>query len=116
MELRAFAPCHAANTDREGDRAKIARGCRYRRPRQCGTRQTSNIIPAKQRTHAPQCRADTKSKTFSKKLLRRASRVSQHAIDRYLLGERIHPHTRAKLARAVITLEDAKMQKATYLR
>jgi hypothetical protein len=38
---------------------------------------------------------------FSKKLLRRESGASQHAIDRFFRGERIHPGTRKKLAEAV---------------
>jgi len=42
---------------------------------------------------------------FSKKLLRRASRVSQHAIDRFHDGDRIHPGTRKKLAQTVEELE-----------
>jgi hypothetical protein len=42
---------------------------------------------------------------FPKKLLRRKSGVSQHAIDRFLRGERIHPGTRKKLADAVDKLE-----------
>ena len=42
---------------------------------------------------------------FAKKLLRRESGASQHAIDRFLDGERIHPATRKKLAEAVDSLE-----------
>lgn len=42
---------------------------------------------------------------FPKKLLRRESGVSQHAIDRFLDGERIHPGTRKKLAQTVKILE-----------
>jgi hypothetical protein len=42
---------------------------------------------------------------FSKKLLRRESGASQHAIDRFFRGERIHPGTRTKLAQAVEQLE-----------
>ena len=42
---------------------------------------------------------------FSKKLLGRKSGASQHAIDRFLRGERIHPGTRKKLADAVADLE-----------
>jgi hypothetical protein len=38
---------------------------------------------------------------FSKKLLRRESGSSQHAIDRFFRRERIHPGTRRKLAQAV---------------
>lgn len=42
---------------------------------------------------------------FSKKLLRRESGASQHAIDRFFRGERIHPGTRKKLAQTVEELE-----------
>jgi hypothetical protein len=42
---------------------------------------------------------------FSKKLLRRESGASQHAIDRFFRGERIHPATRATVAQAVERLE-----------
>ncbi len=38
---------------------------------------------------------------FSKKLLRRESGASQHAVDRFFRGERVHPSTREKLADAV---------------
>jgi hypothetical protein len=44
---------------------------------------------------------------FPKKVLRRESGVSQHAIDRFLRGERSHPGTRKKLADAVDKLERA---------
>jgi len=43
---------------------------------------------------------------FPKKLLGRESGVSQHAIDRFLDGERIHPGTRLRLAQAVEKLEN----------
>jgi hypothetical protein len=46
-----------------------------------------------------------RSKRFPKKLLRRESGVSQHAIDRFLNGERIHLSTRKKLADALGNLE-----------
>ena len=41
------------------------------------------------------------ARSFSRKLLRRESGASQHAIDRFFRGERIHPGTRKKLAEAV---------------
>jgi hypothetical protein len=44
---------------------------------------------------------------FSKKLLRRKSGTSQHAVDRFIRGERIHPATRKKLADAVTNLARA---------
>jgi len=42
-----------------------------------------------------------RARHFSKKLLRRESSASQHAIDRFLRGESIHPRTRKKLAEAL---------------
>jgi hypothetical protein len=42
---------------------------------------------------------------FPKKLLRRESGASQHAIDRFFHGERIHPATRKKLSQTVEELE-----------
>jgi hypothetical protein len=47
-----------------------------------------------------------KASRFSKKLLRRISGASQHAIDRFLRGERIHPGTRKKVAEALEKLEN----------
>jgi hypothetical protein len=46
-----------------------------------------------------------RAKRFSKKLLRRKSGASQHAVDRFLDGKRIHPATRKKLAQTVEELE-----------
>jgi hypothetical protein len=47
---------------------------------------------------------------FPKKLLRREAGASQHAIDRFFRGERIHPATRKKLADAVNNLERARAE------
>ena len=47
-----------------------------------------------------------RARRFPKKLLRSKSRVSQHAIDRFLDGERTHPGTRQRLAQAVEKLEN----------
>jgi hypothetical protein len=46
-----------------------------------------------------------RASSFPKKLLRRESGVSQHAIDRFFDGARIHPGTRKKLEQAVQRLE-----------
>jgi hypothetical protein len=46
-----------------------------------------------------------RARRFPKKLLRRESGVSQHAIDRFFRGERIHPGTRKKLAECLENLE-----------
>jgi len=50
---------------------------------------------------------------FPKKLLRREAGASQHAIDRFFRGERIHPGTRKKLAEAVQELERGLASAAT---
>jgi hypothetical protein len=48
-----------------------------------------------------------RAKRFSMRQLMRASGVSQHAVERFLRGERIHPGTRERLAKAVEALEGA---------
>lgn len=47
---------------------------------------------------------------FPKKLLRRKSGASQHAVDRFFRGARIHPATRKKLADAVDKLERERIE------
>jgi hypothetical protein len=61
-------------------------------------RQTANKRPAN---------ADLvhRASQFHKKALRRESGASQHAVDRCLNNERVHPATRAKLEKAVDRLE-----------
>jgi hypothetical protein len=66
-------------------------------PIQYHARKTANTRPADALI--------TRAKRFSKKLLRRKSGASQHAVDRFLRGERIHPSTRKKLAEAVADME-----------
>jgi hypothetical protein len=51
-----------------------------------------------------------RAKRFSKKLLRRKSGASQHAVHRFFLGKRIHPATRKKLTDAVAKLEREKIE------
>jgi hypothetical protein len=46
-----------------------------------------------------------RAKRFSKKRLMRESRISQHSLDRFLNGERVHPRTRARLAEIIEKLE-----------
>ena len=62
------------------------------------TRKMANIRPA-------DAALILRASRFSKKLLRRESGASQHAIDRFFRGERIHPGTRKRLAQAVEKLE-----------
>jgi hypothetical protein len=51
-----------------------------------------------------------RAKHFSKKLLRRESGASQHAVDRFFRGERTHPATRKKLADTVHKLERMRIE------
>jgi hypothetical protein len=64
------------------------------RPRTYAPRQTSNTRPA----NAELIR---RAKRFSIRKLMRASGASQHAIERFLRGERVHPRTRERIAKAV---------------
>jgi len=94
---------HSANTHRKGNRAKIARRRRHRRFRKSRTRQ---ILPTQNGEHTSADAALIKrASRFPKKLLRREAGASQHAIDRFFRGERIHPSTRKKLARTLEKLE-----------
>jgi hypothetical protein len=63
-------------------------------PIQYHPRKTANTRPA-------DAALILRASRFSKKLLRRESGASQHAIDRFFRGERLHPATRKKLAEAV---------------
>lgn len=67
-------------------------------PVQYHPRKTANTRPA-------DAALIQRASRFSKKLLRRKSGVSQHAIDRFLIGGRVHPVTRKKLAQTVEGLE-----------
>src|SRR5579864_1076488 len=67
-------------------------------PVQYHPRKTANTRPA-------DAALIQRASRFPKKLLRGESGVSQHAIDRFLDGERIHPGTRKKLAQTVQDLE-----------
>jgi hypothetical protein len=67
-------------------------------PVQYHPRRTANTRPA-------DAALIQRARRFPRKLLRRESGASQHAIDRFFRGERIHPGTRKKLAQAVETLE-----------
>lgn len=64
---------------------------------------------------AKTCPADAKlierAKKFSKKALRRESGVSQHAVDRFLNYEKVHPTTRGELKQAVEQLEREHAQR-----
>lgn len=46
-----------------------------------------------------------RARRFSQRQLRDAAKVSQHAVERFLRAERVHPATREQLGRAVETLE-----------
>jgi hypothetical protein len=64
------------------------------RPRTYAPRQTAN-------TRAANADLIRRARRFSIRKLMRESRASQHAIERFLRGEPVHPATRARLARAV---------------
>lgn len=51
---------------------------------------------------------------FPKKLLKRESGVSQHAIDRFFRGKCTHPATRRKLADAVDRLEPDAVERLKH--
>jgi hypothetical protein len=57
------------------------------------------------KTHAADAGLILRAKQFSIRNLMRECRVSQHAIERFLDGERVHPATRVRIARAVEALE-----------
>jgi hypothetical protein len=46
-----------------------------------------------------------RARGFALRKLMRESGASQHSVERFLQGERVHPATRAKLAQAVEKLE-----------
>jgi len=70
----------------------------YSGPVKYHPRKTANTRPADAALIA-------RASRFSKKLLKRESGVSQHAIDRFFRREKIHPATRKKLAEVVEKLE-----------
>jgi hypothetical protein len=51
-----------------------------------------------------------RARRFPLRQLMRESRASQHAIERFLDGDRVHPATRARLARAVEKLERQRLR------
>jgi hypothetical protein len=77
------------------------------RPRTYARRQTAN-------TRAADADLVRRARKFSIRELMRKSGASQHAIERFLRGERVHPATRAKLTKAVEELERHKKM-GTYL-
>ena len=59
------------------------------------------------KTRAADARSIEKARQFGLRQLMRESGASQHATERFLRGERVHPGTRAKLEAAVARLEAA---------
>lgn len=51
-----------------------------------------------------------RARRFPLRQLMRESRASQHAIERFLDGDRVHPATRARLESAVVTLERQRLR------
>jgi len=56
-------------------------------------------------TRAADLRHILRAKRFGVRQLMRESGVGQHAIERYLDGERVHPSTRARILAAIEKLE-----------
>ena len=63
-------------------------------------------------TRGGDARLILRAKRFGTRRLMRTSGVSQHAIERFLKGARVHPSTRADLARAIEKLEREDRNKA----
>jgi len=62
------------------------------------------------RTRAADAGLILRARRFPLRKLMRESGSSQHAIERFLQGERVHPTTRAKLARTVEKLERGRLR------
>ena len=60
-------------------------------------------------THAADPGLIVRAKRFGLRELSRASEISQHAVERFLDGDRVHPKTRAAMMKAVLKLERAKV-------
>jgi len=60
------------------------------------------------KTHATDAEIILRASRFGLRQLMRESGASQHATERFLRGDRVHPATRAKLAEAVERLERLK--------
>jgi hypothetical protein len=103
--VRAMIPFEyiGKEVDRRAQEGEDPSVLEYSGPIQYGVRKTANTRPA-------DGALIQRARRFSKKLLRRESGVSQHAIDRFFRGERIHPTTRKKLADAVTSLERARAE------
>jgi hypothetical protein len=56
-------------------------------------------------THAADPGLILRARRFPLRLIMRESGLSQHAIERFLRGERVFPKTRARIAEAVLRLE-----------
>lgn len=61
-----------------------------------------------QNTHASDPGLILRAKRFPLRQLSREAGVSQHAVERFLHGDRVHPKTRAAMMKAVLKLERAK--------
>jgi hypothetical protein len=62
------------------------------------------------KTRAAEAGLILRARRFPLRQLMRESRASQHAIDRFLDGDRVHPATRARVARAVEKLERERLR------
>lgn len=87
----------------EGEEIIITEG---RGPIEYQPRQTANTRPA-------DAGLILRAQRLPRSDLRRESDVSQHALERFLRSERVQPHTRARLAQAVETLERQAREQPT---
>jgi hypothetical protein len=62
-------------------------------------------------THAADPGLILRAKRFGVRQLMRESGRSQHVVERFLDGDRVHPKTRARMMKAVQKLEPAKAQR-----
>jgi hypothetical protein len=61
-------------------------------------------------THAANPGLILRAKRFQARLLTREADLSQHAVERFLAGGRVHPKTRASMMKAVLKLERARIR------
>ena len=71
-------------------------------------------VRLKAKTRPADAKLIERARKFSKKALRRVSGVSRHAVDRFLVYEKVHPATRAKLENAVDKLERMNAGNVAY--
>ena len=98
--IRAMQPlrCVGKEVERKAQEGEDISNAEHRGPIEYQDRRTAN-------TRAADADLLLRAQRFSARQLRRVSGVSQHAVERFLRGERVHPRTRNRLAQAVETME-----------